>query len=281
MSNQSVRNLRGGEYYGRVFRRRQFPDLSLTEVRHFAPVSLPRHSHEQAYLSLLLQGNYEEAFSRRPVTHPPLRVMWHPVGLTHQDRVGGGGCHFFNLEVSESGLNRLREIGPIVADPRVFQGPDAGRLMMRLYREFREGDASSELTIEELWLVLSASLIEGAGWSERRKPVWLLRVEAKLRDEFPAKLAMAALAAEAGVHPAHLAAVFRRFHRTTIGEYVHRLRVDDACAMLRQPGIPLTQIALELGFADQSHFSRVFHRQMGMTPGRWRNLMAVSGGNNE
>ena len=46
--------------------------------------------------------------------------------------------------------------------------------------------------------------------------------------------------------------------------------------MLRGPEITQAEIALELGFADQSHFSRVFHRLTGMTPKAWQTIAAVS-----
>ncbi|GGX21061.1 hypothetical protein GCM10007242_30290 [Pigmentiphaga litoralis] len=51
-----------------------------------------------------------------------------------------------------------------------------------------------------------------------------------------------------------------------------RARVDRAKEHLRQSDLPLSQIAAVCGFADQSHFTRVFTRLVGTGPATWRRL---------
>jgi AraC-like DNA-binding protein len=52
--------------------------------------------------------------------------------------------------------------------------------------------------------------------------------------------------------------VFRKFTRIGIGEYVHRLRIREACECMLNPKQSLADISSDLGFADQSHFTRKF-----------------------
>lgn len=75
------------------------------------------------------------------------------------------------------------------------------------------------------------------------------------------------------MHPVHLAAVFRKVHRQSIGEYVRALRVRQAALLLRGREVSLAQTAVRLGFADQAHFTRVFGDVVGMTPGAFRRLL--------
>jgi AraC family transcriptional regulator len=82
------------------------------------------------------------------------------------------------------------------------------------------------------------------------------------------------LAHEAGVHPVHLARVFRRIEKRTPGEYQQRLQVRAACELLPDPEWPLVVIAAECGFADQSHFTRVFRKLTGTTPAQFRRTLA-------
>ena len=63
---------------------------------------------------------------------------------------------------------------------------------------------------------------------------------------------------------------FRRAHGQTLGEYVRRLRIEDACRRLITTESAITEVALECGFSDHSHFARVFRRHMGVSPGRFR-----------
>jgi len=77
------------------------------------------------------------------------------------------------------------------------------------------------------------------------------------------------LAKIAGVHPVHFARTFRRVYGCTISDYVRGLRVARAMLLLRGTA-PLDEIALAIGFADQSHFCREFKRVAGVTPGEFR-----------
>ena len=82
--------------------------------------------------------------------------------------------------------------------------------------------------------------------------------------------AITALAADAGVHPSHFIRTFRRHVGVRPGYFVHQVRIARACRMLADPANSLRDIATATGFADQSHFGRVFRRVMGATPARWR-----------
>ena len=103
--------------------------------------------------------------------------------------------------------------------------------------------------------------------------MWLLRTVEKLNDEFTKNPSTSELAAEAGVHPVYLSAVFRRFYQETIAEYVRKLRIAHAARLLPSKEIPLAEIAHSAGFADQSHFTRVFKHFTGMTPGTFRDSL--------
>lgn len=104
-------------------------------------------------------------------------------------------------------------------------------------------------------------------------PAWLLRVRESLDDRYREReLRIAGLAAVAGVDPAHLARTFRAHYGTTAGAYLREMRVQRAAHALARSSAPLAQIALDAGFADQSHFTRVFRTAYGVTPQRWRAL---------
>jgi len=52
--------------------------------------------------------------------------------------------------------------------------------------------------------------------------------------------------------------------------FILRRRVDRAKDLLRRPKLPLAEVALSCGFADQSHFTTSFRKATGRTPLRWR-----------
>jgi AraC family transcriptional regulator len=132
-------------------------------------------------------------------------------------------------------------------------------------------DELSPLAIEGLTLELLVECARGAARvPDRQPPRWLRAVCDLLEAKFCEHLTLGTLAASVGVHPAHLARVFRRFHGCTPGEHVRQLRIEFACHRLANSDTPLAEIALAAGFSDQSHFSNTFKRHTGVSPAAFR-----------
>jgi AraC family transcriptional regulator len=72
------------------------------------------------------------------------------------------------------------------------------------------------------------------------------------------------------VHPVRLSREFRRAHHVTMTELITTLRVEQAAHLLRTTERGLAAIALDTGFADQSHLAKVFRRHTGTTCARYR-----------
>ena len=148
-------------------------------------------------------------------------------------------------------------------------------LFLRMYYKFREMDDESLKALEQ-------ALLEGQSVtnSSRRSPQWLERVRKILEQRFAEPYKLSEIAAEAGVHPVHLAREFRKHFGTSVGEYLRRVRIEYACRELMDSNVAVTNIAFAAGFADQSHFSRTFKRLCGTTPGRYRASVVQKRGSN-
>jgi AraC family transcriptional regulator len=105
---------------------------------------------------------------------------------------------------------------------------------------------------------------------DRRAPVWLRDAEELLRAQGSECVRLGELAKAVGVHPARLARAFRDRNGISVGESGRRLRIESAAAAVGGTDSPLATIAAEAGFADQSHFTRLFKRYVGTTPARYR-----------
>lgn len=74
----------------------------------------------------------------------------------------------------------------------------------------------------------------------------------------------------AGLSVSHFHALFRKQFGQSPKHYIMRRRLQKAASILEQTDRPLAHIALDMGYGDQSAFSRAFHRHLGQTPARWR-----------
>ena len=91
-------------------------------------------------------------------------------------------------------------------------------------------------------------------------------IEAHLDDD----LSLTVLADIACLSPYHFSRSFKQAAGVGPQRYVIQRRLERAKTMLRRSREPLALIALEAGFGDQSHFTTIFRREMGVTPGRFR-----------
>jgi transcriptional regulator GlxA family with amidase domain len=112
-------------------------------------------------------------------------------------------------------------------------------------------------------------------YCSRLAPWQLRRVTDFMRDNLPDTLLLAQLAAISGLSPSH----FGRAFKGSTGLPPHRwyltLRIERARAMLTDAGASLADVACATGFADQSHFTRVFSKIVGMSPGAWRRALTA------
>lgn len=263
-----------GSFFGELHGLVDLTDFLLADASYEAGKRLPQHSHEEAFFCLFVKGTYEERHGGNVVSYKPFTAAFHPPGKSHTVEVGSSAGYIFSVEVRDSLLNRLREYAPIPPASTDLRGGEMVWLMSRLFREYKEMRGCSPLTVEGLVLEMLALTASGQA-AEKGPPPWLSRVVDLLHSRFRQNLTLNEVAAEANVHPIHLSRVFRKFHGQAVGDYVHGLRVQFATRQLCRAEITLAEIALQAGFSDQSHFTRVFKQLTGRTPGEFRAIFSA------
>ena len=103
-------------------------------------------------------------------------------------------------------------------------------------------------------------------------PVTLNRAKELLSADLSGQLPIAELAAACGVSSGYLIRAFRTSTGLPPYKWLQRRRVEVAMEQLSGTAQPMSRIAFLCGFADQSHFTRVFQGIVGMTPGAYRRL---------
>jgi AraC family transcriptional regulator len=267
--------LRGGEFYSPIEGRLRTDDVVLTELRQPCSRSVPRHEHELAYITVVLQGDYLEGDRGVLDELRPFTAVFNPAGTAHSTVIGPAGATLFTIELYEENLRRLGVRLP--AQTTFDRG--AGTMLwpgLRLYSAFKMQTSdplglAGHIVEGHVLEMLGAVTVEAP---DNTAPRWFADVKDRLHEGFRKPLRMRDLAREAGVHPVHLARVFRNLERRTPGEYQQHLQVRAACELLRKAEWPLAVIAAECGFADQSHFTRIFRRMTGTTPARFRRAIA-------
>jgi len=266
-----VRKLQPGSFFGRTEGRHTVAGIIVLESVYTPEVCIPPHEHAGAFFDLVVEGACDEVVGGRARARARSTLAFHPVGEVHSSRWLAPESRCFHVEISPALSDRTRQHSPILDNPAFFPGGTPSWLATRLYNEFRRMDDVSPLAIEGLTLELLAAFgRQESGVPDRRPPRWLLMARELLHEKFAEHLPLDTIAGSVGIHPAHLARVFRQFHGCTLGEYVRKLRIEFACRRLTNSDISLVEVALAAGFSDQSHFSNTFKRQMGVSPAAFR-----------
>jgi AraC family transcriptional regulator len=263
--------LPAGVFYGKISNHRLVRGIRLTECMYSRAFEIPRHSHESPYFGLVLEGGYAETYGTRQRECVPSTLLYHPSDELHAERHDDVVVRIFNIELPLDWQNRISEHATALRTPGEFRSGTPARLARRLYREFLNEDAMSPLAIEGLTLEMLAAACRHQGRATKSQaPLWLRHVKDLLHDRCMENLSLDTIAQAVDVHPAHLCRTFRRHNQCTLGDYVRNLRIDRARRYLAESNTPLCEIALIVGYSDQSHFATAFKRQTGVTPSQFR-----------
>lgn len=101
-------------------------------------------------------------------------------------------------------------------------------------------------------------------------PGKLRAVRTYIEDHLAEGADLGTLAGIAGMSCCHFARAFKRSTGMPAHHYLITRRISAALALIRDTDRALCEISLDVGFADQSHFTRTFVQLTGMTPGDYR-----------
>jgi len=102
------------------------------------------------------------------------------------------------------------------------------------------------------------------------------RIKAEIEARCGESLKVSELAASLNLSTSHFSRAFKISFGECAGDYLRARRVERAQQLMLEGRLGLAEIALQCGFSDQAHFSRVFSATIGMPPHRWRRTLAIA-----
>lgn len=141
---------------------------------------------------------------------------------------------------------------------------------------------ASPLFVDQMGVTMATYLLEqygGAVAASPRRPRVLSRAQESrakemLRARMDGEVSVTDIASACGLSRSYFIVAFRETTGVTPHRWQLNQRVEMARGLLADPLRSLAEIATTCGFADQSHFSRVFTQATGQPPGGWRRAMA-------
>jgi len=100
----------------------------------------------------------------------------------------------------------------------------------------------------------------------------LRKAERYIWTHYTRKLSLREIAKASGLSAPYFSTVFKEEMGENLSNYLNKLRIEKAAAMLITTNTPISAVATACGFEDQSWFSKIFKNNTGHTPGKYREL---------
>lgn len=91
-----------------------------------------------------------------------------------------------------------------------------------------------------------------------------------IHDNLDKKITLPELAALTGWNMYYFARIFKKYMNESPYQYLLKARIEKAKSLIITSTVNLSQIALELGFENHSHFSQTFRKMVGVSPDAYR-----------
>ena len=185
-------------------------------------------------------------------------------------------CTIFTVWIGEEfARTTVEQLALKTADAQIrpqfqMRDPRFQHLAWALRAELEADDASDPLYAESLCTAMVVRLIGGAPSLDDKRRTLAPRTAARVTEFIEAhldrRLTLSELAALADLSVPHFKVLFRATLGVPVHQYVVQRRVERARALLLQGRLSASQVALEAGFAHQSHMAHWMGRLLGVTP---------------
>lgn len=241
--------------------------VRVREVTYQPHLRQARHAHAETTVTLVVAGSLRETVGSSQEVARALSIVVKPGDTEHADHFGEGGARTVQVGLTAAEATALHEWEPAVRQWRWTHAGPAVPAFLRLLAALRSSSNDGALVEQGVTDVL-ASLREVADDTRQTPPAWLRQVREEM-DDVGSGVRVRDVAARARVHPVYLARQFRRFFGSSVVSYLQRTRVTRAAELIASSSMPLSMVAFQAGFADQSHLSRSFRAGTGFTPGAY------------
>ncbi|NIG54700.1 AraC family transcriptional regulator [Chitinophaga sp. Cy-1792] len=269
MQNSSAILLEAGTYVGEPVRQQLFDGIIASENFYEEGTVSDWHFHENPHFSHILNGGSKEMRGKGSGQQRSGSSLYYYPGIPHQNIDYLPGTRIFNLEFTSEFFTKYNIAIPeeswMFSDNTQWNS----HLLITIMAEHYLNDAiGSSLSVHQLCL----DLLSAPAADQELSPAWTRKVKEAMYDNWSSPLSLADLAVEVALHPVTISRYFPRYFGCTMGEYLRKIKIEKALAMIRAKQQSLTEIAYDCGFADQAHFIKTCKRLTGITPKQYQKL---------
>lgn len=248
---------------------------------------LHRHEAWELYYVIHGRGNRMAGDTLQPFEAGDVALI--PPSMLHRweyspKSIDGDGCvRYLMVAFSHSFVERCIEVFPELrnrlagvtypADALKF-GPESSRIIRKALSEINGMDELGRLSamFRLLPVVFTSSdrIFAGKPMRIEKDVRRMQQICAYVMKHYVHTIALDDIAAEVGMNRSAFCSYFKRCKGMTFSQYVTQYRLNTACELLKLSQKGVSEICYMVGFNDLPHFVRIFKREKGVSPSKYR-----------
>ncbi|WP_142785626.1 helix-turn-helix transcriptional regulator [Changchengzhania lutea] len=254
-------NLPPTKYFGSIKFERTLKNYHVSISHHNIGEKIPKHNHANPYYSVNLGAAYIENNNFSKSIIDPGTIILRPKEYEHENTFINNVGFCFNIEVITISNNNVLQL---FNNKNInFAYFEFLQILIKTFNNYSDNELDCLIT-ETLADRYNTQLLT-------KIPNWYNQVISKVKEEYCDSLTLSEIASSVALHPNYLARKFKKISGITLGDYIRMVRLKNASLMLHS-NKRLTDIALEAGFYDQSHFSNSFRSAFKISPKSLKDL---------
>ena len=167
---------------------------------------------------------------------------------------------------------RALELAVVISRATIEAGADLNEIFVCNESFIRELEKLSSVEDIGAWLsaLLHRFIDYSFDFSHIKHSDVVFKVAEYVKNRFAEKLSLDEIAEHVSLSKSYLSRIFKEETGESLSSYINKVRIDKAKLMLLDNGCPLVDVASLCGFEDQSYFTKVFKRLVGVSPKRYR-----------
>ncbi|WP_394273309.1 helix-turn-helix transcriptional regulator [Butyricicoccus sp.] len=167
---------------------------------------------------------------------------------------------------------RIRDLITLMSRAATDSGADVTEVLALCDRSVIEMERMRDFDSLDAWLgaMLHRFFDLVFDFNDAKHQNIIRQVSSYIQEHLSEKLTLEQVAGEVHLSKSYLCRILKEELGCTFTEYANRLRIERSKTYLHRSAMPLSEIACAVGFDDQSYFTRIFKRVVGMPPGKYR-----------
>ncbi|SFT02406.1 AraC-type DNA-binding protein [Zhouia amylolytica] len=261
----NMQQLQQGTYYGFHRQELNFNQFLITDTK-YTHDKVDWHFHENPYFTFLLQGKLYEENRKDSYYLEPGSLLFHNWQDAHYNIKPPEYTRGFHIELTKDWFTNF-DISLLKIEGSLhLENPFIKQNISKIFFETKKVDEFSKTSIELLLLNTIDTLEHAVNKQNEKQPKWTQKILEIIHEQPALCISLTDLALELNIHPVHLFRQFPKYFNSSLGNYIKTIKLNKALFLIMNKERSMTEVALESGFYDQSHFTNSFKQIYNTTP---------------